>query len=259
MRKIEIVSDGLRLAGEVRVPVSPDSDRPFPAVVICHGIPAVPFNPEEKGYSELADRFAVEGFVVVTFNFRGAGLSEGDFDMRGWVRDLSQAVTYVTALDVVDVSSVFLLGFSGGAAASLCVAAVDERVSGVVSCASPADFRELMQGSHLEQSLARWREIGIVRDTAFPYDMAEWASGFDEVAPVGVIDRISPRPVLLLHGDADEVVDVSHAHELYCAAQEPKQLVVIPEGIHRLRVDEQAMSTAIDWLHAQHRLTLRSS
>ena len=251
MHSIEILSDGLRLAGELRVPVSEGSSDLFPAVCICHGIPAVPFDPTEKGYSKLADGFVSEGFVVVTFNFRGAGLSEGDFDMRGWARDLTQVVSYVVGLAEVDASRIFLLGFSGGAAASLYVAAMDERVAGVVSCASPADFRELLEGPRLNECLAQWRRIGIVRDPEFPQSMDAWAEGFEDIAPIHVINRIAPRPLLLLHGDADEVVSVSHARELFMAAGDPKSLKVLSKGVHRLRVDERAMATALEWLHAQ--------
>ena len=98
--------------------------------------------------------------------------------------------------------------------------------------------------------LARWREIGIVRDPAFPPDTATWADGFREVAPVDHIGRVAPRPILILHGDADEVVPVAHARRLYDAADEPKQLAVVPDGLHRLRVDERAMTMALDWLRS---------
>ena len=114
MRKVEIRSDELRLAGEL---YSPASAGMLPAVCVCHGIHAVPFNPGERGYAELAQKLAAEGFVTLIFNFRGAGLSEGNFDMPGWTRDLGHALTFVQGLEVVDNSKTFLLGFSGGAAA----------------------------------------------------------------------------------------------------------------------------------------------
>ncbi|MBE9505878.1 MAG: alpha/beta fold hydrolase [Chloroflexi bacterium] len=248
MRKVEISSDGLRLAGEL---YSPTSGGVLPAVCICHGIPAVPFNPGERGYAELAQRFAAEGFVTLIFNFRGAGRSEGNFDMLGWTKDLVHALALLRGLEAVDNSKTFLLGFSGGAAASLYVAATDRRVAGVVSCASPADFEGILKGSQLDECLAQWRQTGIVRDPEFPQDFASWAAGFREVAPVHLVRRIAPRPLLLIHGDADEVVPVSHAHALFEAARDPKQLVVIEGGAHRLRVDEHAMSIALEWLHLQ--------
>ncbi|MBN1152748.1 MAG: alpha/beta hydrolase, partial [Dehalococcoidia bacterium] len=181
----------------------------------------------------------------------GAGLSQGDFDMRGWTRDLGAAIDYLLGVKAVEPSHVFVMGFSGGAAAAICRAAQDSRIAGVVSCASPADFEDLIEGQKLDDCLARWRQIGIVRDPLFPRDMAEWATGFRDVAPVEHIARISPRPILILHGDADDVVPVSHAHRLSAAAREPKSLSIIPDGLHRLRVNEQAMSIALDWLHAR--------
>lgn len=241
------VSDGLRLAAELHLP--PGSG-PQPGLCICHGIPAVRYNPEDTGYHDLAVRCADAGFVTLLFNFRGAGLSEGDFDMPGWTRDLAAATDYLLGLGTVDASRLFLMGFSGGAAACITRAAADDRVAGVVSCASPADFEDLIAGDRLAQYLTRWREIGIVRDPAFPPDMAAWAAGFRQVTPVEHVSGIAPRPILLLHGDADDVVPVSHAYRLFQAAGEPRTLSILPDGQHRLRVNEQAMAIALDWLRS---------
>ncbi len=242
---VSFVSDGLRLLGELHLPESP---RPWPGLCICHGIPAVSYDPNDTGYRDLAARFATAGFAALIFHFRGAGLSDGDFDILGWSRDLHRALTLLSGNEGVDTSRLYLIGFSGGAAASIHMAARDERVAAVVSCASPARFDELVNGPALNDCLMRWREIGIIRNPMFPSDLDAWVSGFREVAPIAHIAQIAPRPLLLLHGDADEVVPVSHAYELYEAAGEPKQLEIIPDGAHRLRVDERAMSHALDWL-----------
>jgi len=238
-------SEHLRLLGELHLPASTG---PYPALCICHGIPAVPYNAQDPGYHDLAARLAGSGFVTLLFFFRGAGLSEGDFDMAGWSRDIDAAVTFLAGLPEVDTSRLFLMGFSGGAAAGIHRAAHDPRIAGVVSCASPAHFADLLDGDGLNACLARWREIGIIRTPGFPADVERWLVGFREVAPQDHIGRIAPRPVLLLHGDADEVVPVAHARMLHAAAREPKQLTVLPGGAHRLRVDEIAMSTALEWL-----------
>ena len=248
MQRVSFLSDGLKLAGQLRLPQA-DSD--VPGLCICHGIPAVPFNPDDTGYADLATRFTEEGFATLLFNFRGAGLSEGNFDMRGWARDLTQALSFLEDVPGVDSSSLYVMGFSGGAATALYVAARDSRVAGVVSCASPAHFDGLTDKQAIDDCIARWREINIIRDHAFPQNLEQWIAGFAEVAPVKHIAAVSPRPVLLLHGDADEVVDVSHAHMLSEAAQEPSEMVVLPGGLHRLRIDERAMNLALDWLMRQ--------
>ena len=60
--------------------------------------------------------------------------------------------------------------------------------------------------------------------------------------------EIAPRPLLLVHGSEDEVVDVSHAHKLYDRAGETKQIIIIDGAGHRLRQDDRAMAIVIDWL-----------
>jgi dipeptidyl aminopeptidase/acylaminoacyl peptidase len=245
MQRVSFLSDGLKLAGQLRLP---QADNDIPVLCICHGIPAVPFNPEDTGYADLATRFTEEGFATLLFNFRGAGLSEGNFDMRGWARDLTQALSFIESVPGIDASAMYVMGFSGGAATALYVAAHDKRVAGVVSCASPANFDELTNERVLDDHVARWREINIIRDAAFPENFGEWKAGFAEVGPATHISAISPRPVLLLHGDADEVVGVAHAHLLSESAGEPCDLVVLPGGLHRLRVDDRAMNLALDWL-----------
>jgi len=245
VRPVALASDGLCLAAELHLPQVPGT---HPALCICHGIPAIPFNPCDSGYRDLAARFASLGFVTLIFNMRGAGLSDGDFDIAGWSRDIGAAITFLSTEGSVNPSMLYLMGFSGGAAAAIHRAAADTRVAGVIACASPAHFRDLPGKGGFPACLTRWREIGIIRDPAFPRDMESWTSGFLEVAPVAHIGRLAPRPLLLLHGDADEVVPVSHARDLYAAAREPKQLTIIPGGAHRLRVDEAAMSIAADWL-----------
>jgi fermentation-respiration switch protein FrsA (DUF1100 family) len=57
-----------------------------------------------------------------------------------------------------------------------------------------------------------------------------------------------PRPLLLVHGSQDEVVDVSDIHRLSAQAGEPKQTIIIDGAGHGLRQNEQAMAAVIDWL-----------
>ena len=241
-------SNGLKLAAEVYIPAG---DRPRPGLCICHGIPAVSHNPEDKGYSILAQKFCAAGFVTLIFNFRGAGTSEGNFDILGWSRDLQAAVDFICHLERVDRSYICLLGFSGGAAVSVYVAAHDSRISSLAACACPADFASLSSKEDIMSDLQHFRDIGVIRDKDFPPSLQEWMKGFETISPIQWIDKISPRPLLLLHGDGDEVVPVKHAHELYQKAEEPKELRIIPGAMHKLRLEETAMAAALDWLKAR--------
>lgn len=61
-----------------------------------------------------------------------------------------------------------------------------------------------------------------------------WRAGyhFRQVEPLRDIAQIAPRPILLIHGGKDTVVDPHDAPLLYAAAQEPKELWIVPEADH---------------------------
>lgn len=249
VRAVCLKSDGLELAGEVYVP---QGNKSLPALCLCHGIPAAHYNPTDRGYAVLAQRFCHAGFVTLTFSFRGAGKSQGNLDILGWSRDLEAAIDFLCHLEEIDKTRLCLLGFSGGAAASIYTAAQDPRVSSLVACACPADFDFLGGREAALSSIQRFRQIGVIRDDDFPPSIETWLANFETISPIHWIDRISPRPLLLVHGDADEVVPLEHAHKLYQKAKEPKELFIIPGAKHRLRLEEKAMAAVLHWLKARY-------
>ena len=256
-RVVAFAADEIKISGQLYLP-DEGGESPYPAVCICHGIPhgAPDANPDpgDGGYPALAERICREGFAVLIFRFRGVGDSGGNFDILGWTRDLRAAVDYLWMLPEVDRSHLALLGFSGGAAVSVCVAAQEGRVSSVAACACPAEFDSLKDAfTEGESIIKHFRGIGIIRDRDFPYSDEEWLDNFSLVNPIKYVSGIAPKPLLLMHGSQDKVVDVSHAYRLYAQANEPKEVVVIEEVGHRLRRDEQAIAVIINWLKARNR------
>ncbi len=132
VEEIRLKADGLELRGELHIP---SRDKVHPTLCICHGIPAAPPDPTDRGYALLAERFCHAGFTTLIFNFRGTGKSQGNLDILGWTRDLQAALDLLYSLKEVDRNHSCLLGFSGGAAVSIYSAAHDPRVSLVVTCA----------------------------------------------------------------------------------------------------------------------------
>src|SRR5215471_7276859 len=123
-----------RLSAHLAVPPPPGRTR---GLVVCHGFPNGPRGAATVGttYPDLADRLARDsGFVVLTFNFRGTGTSDGDFSVRGWLDDLDAAVDDLGAR--ADVRTVWTAGFGHGATFALCHAAGREDVGGVGAVAA---------------------------------------------------------------------------------------------------------------------------
>lgn len=249
---IWIESDGLRLRGYVaRPPASSGGPGVVRhALVLCHGFPAGPRGAVSAAqtYPELADRVAADaGWVVLTFNFRGAGDSEGDFSLNGWLADLHAAISHLITIAGVD--RVWLAGFSTGGSLAVCAAGEDDRVAGVAALAAPADFEGW--ASEPRAFLQHAREIGVVRDPAFPPDFDAWARQLHETRPLALISKIPPRPVLLVHGGSDDTVPLVDARALADAAGGEVELRVLSGAGHRLRHDPRAIAVLMGWLDRQ--------
>lgn len=251
--RISLEVDDIRLAGQLFWPQG-QGDRAYPALCLCHGIPARAPDPSDRGYPELAERFCAQGFVVLIFNFRGTGESGGNFDILGWSRDLEAMMGHLYEQERVDRERLSVMGFSAGAAVAIYVAAREQRISAVVACASPARFSRFRTREGCAQLIAQLRSVGTITSDDFPPSVEEWAQGFEVIAPLHWVRHISPRPLLIVHGDGDDVVRPSQAQMLYDRAGEPKELFLIPGGGHRLRLSDVAMSKALDWLKRVNRV-----
>ena len=243
---VSLEVDGLKIIGEV---YSPSGKGSYPALILCHGIPnGSPPTPGDKGYAGLAKRFCNEGFITMIFNFRGAGLSEGNFDMLGWARDLSAALDYLYDFDRVDRNRFSVMGFSGGAKVSVYVTAKDNRVSSLVSCCCPTRLSQLTDRKSLQAFIERQRELSMNGEGHPVLTPEELAQGFAETNPLNWVGKISPRPLLIVNGDSDELVVPEQAQELYQKAGDPKELVLVKGAGHQLRKNEDAVKVAMSWL-----------
>lgn len=245
IEKVYFLSDGLKIYGEIFIP--DQIKKPYPGLIICHGLPGKVRSPNDKGYPYLAQYFCQEGFLVLIFNFRGTGSSEGNFDILGWTRDLERALEFISFRPEVDPHRLLLMGFSAGAAVSIYVAAKHQEIKGIISCAAPAKFAELKTEKGREEFLAYAREVGLIKEVDFPPSLADWTKGFMVITPSTWISLIPPRPIFIIHAEDDEVVEVNHARELYNRVQGKANLLILPQGGHRLRLNEAAMKEALLW------------
>ena len=248
---MRIDSDGIELAAAL---FTPPGSGPYPGLVICHGMPAGPQSANGGGapaqdtgwsYPQIAELCALEGFATLIFNFRGTGASGGNFHTLGWVRDLGHVITALRESPEVDPARIACYGSSLGAAVAIHVAAQRPDVAALVSFASPA---QMQRRADPEEAIARFRDMGIIQDADFPPDVEAWAGENEQLAPVEWVEKIAPRPLLMLHGDADDVVPVENAFTLFESAQEPKELHILTGVGHRFRQEPEVMETALAWL-----------
>jgi uncharacterized protein len=240
-RKLSIVCDGLRLPAGAFVPSNPRG-----TVVLLHGIPSTaPPDPDDSGYPGLARRLAEKGWAGAWVNMRGAKGSPGFFSIEGWVRDARAAVDASRTLDGLAQAPLALVGSSAGG--SVATEAVER--------GAPADALGLLAAPATWVSFANDPAAAVRRiteESGMPLteevlaDPALWAGEFEAVVTEEAIVHVRV-PILIVHGSADDVVPVDHAHRL--AEHAPNaDLVVIDGGPHQLRRDERAVVALEEWL-----------
>jgi fermentation-respiration switch protein FrsA (DUF1100 family) len=217
------VEDDVRICGWFFPAAGPQR---APAIVLCHGIWT-----GRRECLPLALRFWAAGYNVLCFDFRAHGLSGGRFTSVGHheTNDVLGAVEYLQQRAEVDADRIGVIGFSMGAAASIQAAARSPRIAALVADSAYASFLDA----------AKYSFRVVTRVPHFPIaslamHWAKWIMHVDasQLRPVDVIAHISPRPIMITHGALDEIVPVNHAHTLFKAAQEPKELWIVPGAHH---------------------------
>jgi uncharacterized protein len=214
-------ADGLRLAGW-----HGELSRTAATIILCHGAPG-----DKRDMAGLAGALMDAGFDVLAFDFRGWGDSGRTHVTLGHreVQDVLGAVEFVRTRRAGRRHPIGIVGLSMGAAAAIIAAAQTPAIDAVVADSSYA---------RLDQSVER-----IARRIWRPFDLlaARRARRLGEhligaplasVAPVEAVARISPRPVLIIHGRRDRLTDIEDAHALYRACGDPKALWIVERAHH---------------------------
>lgn len=164
-----------------------------------------------------------EGFNVFTFDYRGYGGSHGRPERQGIYEDCIAALEYVRSFQDADPDALLLFGQSLGGANAIAVMG-DRKYAGVKAVVIDSTF---------------YSYRSVVRDkiNAIPVlCYLKWPLSFlligNSHSPAEVVDRISPVPVLFVHGTADQVIPDHHSQWLYDAAKEPKEIWKVEGGGH---------------------------
>lgn len=187
--------------------------RAFPTVIYCHGSGS-----SRSEGNPIVDFLLPRGIAVFSFDFSGAGMSEGSSSSMGYREqdDLRSVVNFLAAHPSVDGLGVW--GRSMGAAAALMVAQDCCHLDAVV-----ADSSFLS----LEQAVTEWAgsRIGFDSVPGLSYfslhvlrHLVRDREGFDisEVAPSkSILAGGRSPPVLFGAALHDEVVGCHHSQELY--------------------------------------------
>jgi pimeloyl-ACP methyl ester carboxylesterase len=275
-RTDSIISEGTRMSAEVFSPRNAQGK--LPTIVMSHG-----WGGTVAGLRPDAVAFAREGFLVVTFDYRGWGHSDARLvakskptnqkgklvaevaEVRGVVdpidqtTDIQNALHWVQAEELCDASRIGIWGssFSGGHV--VYVAARDPRVKAFVSQVASMDARWAIENQE-------FRKVTFSRGTArtrgeigYPEPFAKFGGMTGQpvweklmrYAPIEDIDRCENCAKLFIIAENEELFDNrDHAIAAFDRATGVKKIITVKGikhyGIYNEKRDE-AQQLAIEW------------
>lgn len=152
------------------------------------------------------------GFNLFTFDYRGFGDSDPVRpDPKGVFEDSVAALDYLRSRTDIETGKIFVFGQSLGG--MLAIAAAGASPKGIRAVLAEAPFH-----SYSATVKDKMPGSGLVLD--------------DTYTATRYVAKISPIPLLLIHGTADVIVPYSHSVRLLEEAGEPKRLLTIRNGQH---------------------------
>lgn len=164
-----------------------------------------------------------QGYDVLALDYRGYGQSQGKAGIDSVHQDAEAALAWLSERGADRGLPLVVYGQSlGGSIALRLVAQTPrrDRIAAVVAESAFSSYRGIAR-EKLSQAWLTWP--------------LQWPLSFlisDQHSAIDVVDRISPVPLLLIHGQRDPVVDARHSQRLFEAARDPKDLWLIPDARH---------------------------
>jgi dienelactone hydrolase len=279
-RRAAIVSEGCRLAAELFAPKG-DADKPLPTIVMSHG-----WGGTAQQLRADAVEFARAGYLIVTFDYRGWGASEGRVlltkpaargkpgepftaevkEIREVVDPLEQTTDLLNVLHWLqgekqcDTKRIGLWGSSYSGGHVIYAAARDSRVKASVSQVPALDSRfvvqtEAMRNQTFQQATQRARgEIGYPPPGQRVIGNLRGAPILDKLMQYAPVEDVAKAPgcaMLFVLAEKEELFDnKEHGILAYERAKGPKNLVILPGLKHYdiyLKARKEAQQLALQW------------
>jgi dienelactone hydrolase len=201
---------GHSLVGTLTIPK--DISQPLPGVVLITGSspqnrdhsPA--YYPEYRLFRQIADALSRQGIAVLRMDDRGCGCSGGgplkSATTVERADDNRATISYLKSRSEIQGNRIGLIGLSEGAIIAPMIAVADSSIVAIVLMAAPATKGDAIEDF---QKGTGWRGSAV--------SMNEWQGFFIEYDPLPTAEMVR-CPVLILHGDQDELVPIEHANLL---------------------------------------------
>lgn len=184
----------------------------------------------------LAYHYIQRGYHVLVPDMRCSGESEGDFIGMGWTDRLDNMLWLSEILAQNPHASIVIHGQSMGASCALMMAGEElpSQVTAIVSdCAYTDAYRMFAK------QMKDWFSLPSFPILDSMNLMLQLRGGYDlkKASALTAAEKTS-LPVLIIHGQEDDMIPVEMAYQLYDALSGPKELLIVPGAGHAQAVDK---------------------
>lgn len=230
-KNINFSSDGYTLRGTLHLPAKENP----PVIIGCHGLLS---NRDSPKQIQLGIQCVTHDIAFFRFDHRGCGQSSGIFEkvtsLEARCNDLLSALDTIRARqDIGD--RIGLFGSSMGGAVCITVAAA-HHVDSIVTFAAP------VRSISITWSPEKSENPNSPDPSFYRNNLQSDISG----------NLSSIKNILILHGDADDLVPPADAREIYDKVCEPKKLIMQKGGDHRMSNkahQKTFLQEAVLWYH----------
>lgn len=177
-----------------------------------------------------AEDFHKLGASVLLIDYRGFGLSEGNFPTESQLyQDAQAAWNYLTQKRKIPPNKIFIYGHSMGGAIAIVLAVKHPEAAGLITQNTFTSLRDMT------------KRFGIF--WLLPVDIL-LRQQFNSLQKISYLRM----PVLFIHGTRDPQISVEMSQALFAAAPQPKKILLVPEGGHDNNMKKQYLQKVREFM-----------
>jgi len=203
----------------------------------------------------LAQDLAGAGFIALRFDFSGNGQSEGEFTQSTYSKQITEMQT---ATDLVVSNGAEWIGMAGHSMGGLisflaaaqttavnAVCAIGSRLSGMrATYFLSGTQRDILENTGEVTFTSRGRFLTLTND---------FFAEADRLNPSDLLKSF-PKPLMMVHGDQDEIVPVQEAYKAQALSDNGMELVVVEGADHMFSREDhrdRVSALVVDWFKKQ--------
>jgi putative redox protein len=220
------------------------------AVILLHCFCCSKFHRVMRHLSAALNK---KGFSTLRFDFSGCGESGGKLEEATYTKMLGEAKAAADLLEKKGMKKIGVAGHSLGAMMGLLAAHHDERLEAVAFIAGSsqaARVREVFP----QDAITEAEEKGHSKAVVYGRDMKLTREFLHDIDRHNVGHAVASlnRPLLVVHGTVDDIIESHHARKLHLWANHPKKIEYIKGADHLFKdnshLDEMTKKVAV-WFY----------